>query len=101
MPLADPSTGDTYYGFAASRYPVIALVFFIALISSAIHHDIRALTRATVGVGGGGLGGAVYVLFAQFLVALDDWLAHGVVVGDRLRLRQPDGRPHRQVRAHG
>ena len=25
------------------------------------------------------VGGAVYVLFAQFLVALDDWLAHGVV----------------------
>ena len=25
------------------------------------------------------IGGAVYVLFAQFLVALDDWLAHGVV----------------------
>ncbi len=25
------------------------------------------------------IGGAVYVLFAQFLVALDDWLAHGIV----------------------
>ena len=25
------------------------------------------------------IGGFVYVLFAQFLVALDDWLAHGVV----------------------
>src|SRR6476660_3955756 len=79
VPLADPTYRHTYYGFAALSVPMVALVFFIALISSAIHHDVRALTRATVGVGVTTLGGAVYVLFAQFLVALDDWLAHGVV----------------------
>ena len=79
VPLADPTYRHTYYGFAALAVPVIALVFLIALISAAVHHDVRALTRATVGVGVAAVGGTVYVLFAQFLVALDDWLAHGVV----------------------
>lgn len=79
VPLADPVYRHTYYGFAALAVPVIAVVFFIALISASLHRDPRALTRATVGVGVAGVGGAVYVLFAQFLVALDDWMAHGVV----------------------
>jgi hypothetical protein len=77
VPLADPVYRHTYYGFAALAVPVIAVVFFIALISAAIHRDSRTLSRATVGVGVASLGGAVYVLFAQFLVALDDWLATG------------------------
>lgn len=79
VPLADPQYRHTYYGFAALAVPVIALVYFIALISASIHHDSRALVRATAGLGVAAIGGIVYVLFAQFLVALDDWLAHGVV----------------------
>src|SRR4051794_13932899 len=70
VPLADPTYRHTYYGFAALAVPVIGLIFFIALISSALHHDTRALTRAVVGVGVAAIGGAVYVLFAQLLVAL-------------------------------
>ena len=99
VPLADPQYRHTYYGFAALAVPVIALVYFIALISASIHHDSRALVRATAGLGVAAIGGFVYVLFAQFLVALDDWLAHGVVVCHRFGLRQRDGRSHRQVRA--
>src|SRR4051794_18546069 len=79
VPLADPGYRDTYYGFAQLTVPLIAVVFFLALISSAVHHDPRALTRATVGIAVAAVGGVVYVVFAQFLVALDDWLAHGVV----------------------
>jgi type IV secretion system protein TrbL len=79
VPLADPTYRHTYYGFAALAVPVIAVVFFLALISSAIRRDPRTLTRAVVGIGVAAIGGTVYVLFAQFLVALDDWLAHGVV----------------------
>jgi type IV secretion system protein TrbL len=79
IPLADPTYRHTYYGFAALAVPVIALVFFIALLSSAIRRDTRALTRAVVGVAVATVGGSVYIVFAQLLVALDDWLAHGVV----------------------
>lgn len=79
VPLTDPTYRHTYYGFATLAVPVIAVVFFIALISSALRHDMRALVRATVGIGLAAIGGTVYILFAQLLVALDDWLAHGVV----------------------
>ena len=79
VPLADTGYRDTYYGFARLAVPLIAVVFFLALISAAVRRDPRALARATVGIGVAGIGGAVYVIFAQFLVALDDWLAHGVV----------------------
>jgi type IV secretion system protein TrbL len=79
VPLADPSYRDTYYGFAQLAVPLIAVVFCLALISSAVHRDPRAVARATVGIGVAAIGGAVYVVFAQFLVAVDDWLAHGVV----------------------
>src|SRR3954447_19032420 len=79
VPLADPTYRHTYYGFAALAVPLVLVVFLIALLSAAVHHDPRALTRAAVGVGVATIGGTVYVLFAEFLVALDDWLAHGVV----------------------
>ena len=79
VPLADPGYRDTYYGFAQLAVPLIAIVFFLAIISSAVHRDPRALARATVGIVVAAVGGAVYVVFAQFLVAVDDWLAHGVV----------------------
>jgi hypothetical protein len=79
VPLADPGYRDTYYGFAQLAVPVIGVVFLIALIAAALRRDPRALTRATVGVAVAGIGGLVYVLFAQVLVGLDDWLAHGIV----------------------
>lgn len=79
VPLADPTYRETYYGFAGLAVPVIAAVYFIALLSAAFHRDLRALVRATVGIAVSAIGGLVYVLFAQLLVAGDDWLAHGVV----------------------
>ena len=79
IPLADATYRHTYYGFAALAVPVIGVVFFLAVISSAVRRDSRSLVRATVGIGVAGVGGMVYILLAQLLVALDDWLAHGVV----------------------
>ncbi|RYU14799.1 type IV secretion system protein [Nocardioides iriomotensis] len=79
VPLADPTYRDTYYGFAALAVPVVSVVFLAALISSALRRDVRALSRAVVGTGVAVIGGSVYVVFAQFLIALDDWLAHGIV----------------------
>lgn len=79
VPIADPTYRDTYYGFVGLAVPLIALVYFLALLSAALRRDPRALTRATVGVAVAGIGGVVYVVFAQLLIALDDWLAHGVV----------------------
>ena len=79
VPIADPTYRDTYYGFVGLAVPVIVLVYFLALISAGLRRDPRALTRATVGVAVAAIGGVVYVVFAQLLIALDDWLAHGVV----------------------
>ena len=79
VPLADPTYRDTYYGFVGLAVPLIALVYLLALLSAGLRRDPRALTRATVGIGVAAIGGVVYVVFAQLLVALDDWLAHGVV----------------------
>jgi len=79
VPLADEAYRDTYYGFAGLAVPVIAAVYFVALLSAAFHRDPRALVRATVGIAVAAIGGVVYVLFAQLLVATDDWLAHSVV----------------------
>jgi type IV secretion system protein TrbL len=79
VPVADPTYRDTYYGFVGLAVPLIALVYFLALLSAGLRRDPRALTRATVGIAVAGIGGVVYVVFAQLLIALDDWLAHGVV----------------------
>jgi type IV secretion system protein TrbL len=79
VPVADPTYRDTYYGFVGLAVPLIALVYFLALLSAGLRRDPRALTRATVGIGVAGIGGVVYVIFAQLLIALDDWLAHGIV----------------------
>jgi type IV secretion system protein TrbL len=77
--VADPTYRDTYYGFVGLAVPLIALVYFLALLSAGLRRDPRALTRATVGIAVAGIGGVVYVVFAQLLIALDDWLAHAVV----------------------
>lgn len=79
VPLADPTYRDTYYGLATLAVPVVSVVLLAALISSALRRDVRALGRAVIGTGVAVIGGAVYVVFAQFLIALDDWLAHGIV----------------------
>jgi type IV secretion system protein TrbL len=79
VPITDPVYRDTYYGFVGLAVPVIMLVYFLALISAGLRRDPRALTRATVGVAVAAIGGVVYVVFAQLLIALDDWLAHAVV----------------------
>ncbi|MFZ5848888.1 MAG: type IV secretion system protein [Actinomycetota bacterium] len=79
VPIADETYRDTYYGFVGLAVPVIVLVYFLALISAGLRRDPRALTRATVGVAVAAIGGVVYVVFAQVLIALDDWLAHAVV----------------------
>ena len=79
IPLADPTYRHTYYGFAGLAVPVIGVVFFLAVISSAVRRDARSLARATVGIAVAALGGMVYILGAQLLVALDDWLSHGIV----------------------
>lgn len=91
VPLADPTYRDTYVGFVGLAIPIIAVVYLVALLAAAIRRDPRTLIRATVGVAVAAIGGAVYVVFAQLLVALDDWLAHGVVAvtgadfGDQMR----------------
>ncbi|QWC86576.1 type IV secretion system protein [Nocardioidaceae bacterium] len=79
VPLGDPVYRDTYYGFAQLAVPLIAIIYIIALLVSAVHHDLRAVTRATVGLIVACIGSVVYVIFAQLLVSLDDWLAHGIV----------------------
>jgi type IV secretion system protein TrbL len=79
VPLADPIYRDTYYGFVGLAVPLITAVYLLALLSAGLRRDPRALTRATVGVAVAGIGSVVYVIFAQLLVGLDDWLSHGVV----------------------
>ena len=79
VPLADPTYRDTYYGFVGLAVPVIAVIYFIAILTAAMRRDPRSLARATVGIAVAGIGGVVYILFAQLMVAFDDWLAHGVV----------------------
>ena len=79
VPLADPTYRDTYFGFVGLAVPLIALVYMLALLSAGLRRDPRALARATVGIAVAGIGSVVYVVFAQLLVGLDDWLSHGVV----------------------
>ena len=79
VPLADPTYRDTYFGFVGLAVPLIAIVYMLALLTAALRRDPRALARATVGIAVAGIGSVVYVVFAQLLIGLDDWLAHGVV----------------------
>lgn len=79
VPLADPTYRDVYFGFVGLALPVVAAVFFIALLAAVVRRDPGTLSRAAVGVMISTIGGAVYVIFAQLLVGFDDWLSHGVV----------------------
>jgi hypothetical protein len=79
VPLADSTYRDTYLGFVGLAVPIIAVVYFLALIAAALRRDPGTLIRATVGIAVSAVGGAAYIVVAQLLVALDDWVAHGVV----------------------
>jgi hypothetical protein len=79
VPLADPTYRETYLGFVGLAVPIIAVVYFLALIAAVLRRDPGTLIRATVGIAVSAVGGAAYIVVAQLLVALDDWVAHGVV----------------------
>jgi hypothetical protein len=79
VPLADPTYRHVYFGFLGLAATLIGVVLCVALIVASLTRDAGTLGRAFVGVGIASLGGALYIVFAQLLVALDDWLSHGVV----------------------
>lgn len=79
VPLEDPTYRHVYFGFLGLAAPVVGVVLSLALIAAALRRDAATLGRAVVGVGIAGIGGALYIVFAQLLVAIDDWLSHGVV----------------------
>jgi hypothetical protein len=79
VPLADPTYRHVYFGFLGLAATLIGVVLCIALIVASLRRDAGTLGRAFVGVGVASFGGALYIVFAQLLVALDDWLSHGVV----------------------
>lgn len=79
VPLADPTYRQVYYGFLGLAAPLIGVVLCLALVMACIRRDPDTLIRAGVGVGVAALGGALYIVLAQLLVAVDDWLSHGVV----------------------
>ncbi|WP_460819403.1 type IV secretion system protein [Nocardioides korecus] len=79
VPLTDPTYRHVYYGFLGLAAPLIGVVLSIALVVASVRRDFTTLTRAAAGIGVAGLGGAFYIVFAQLLIGLDDWLSHGVV----------------------
>lgn len=79
VPLADPTYRHVYYGFLGLAAPLVGVVLCMALVLASVRRDLATLGRAVVGIGVAGLGGALYIVFAQLLVAIDDWVAHGVV----------------------
>jgi type IV secretion system protein TrbL len=79
VPLADPTYRHVYFGFLGLAAPLIGIVLCLALVVASLRRDAGTLGRAFVGVGIASLGGALYLVFAQLLVAVDDWLTRGVV----------------------
>ena len=79
VPLADPTYQEIYYGFLGLAAPLIGVILCGALIVASLRRQPATLARAAAGVVVAALGGALYIGFAQLLVALDDWLAHGIV----------------------
>jgi hypothetical protein len=79
VPLADPTYRHVYFGFLGLAAPVIGVVLLIAVLVAALRRDGGTLARAVVGVGIAGVGGSLYIVFAQLLIAIDNWLSHGVV----------------------
>jgi type IV secretion system protein TrbL len=79
VPLADPTYQHVYFGFLGLAATLIGVVLCIALMMASLRRDSATLGRAVVGIGVASLGGALYIVFAQLLVAIDNWLSHGVV----------------------
>jgi len=79
VPLADPTYRHVYFGFLGLAATLVAVVLLIALTVASLRRDWGTLGRAVVGVGVSTLGGAMYIVLAQLLIAVDDWLSHGVV----------------------
>jgi hypothetical protein len=79
VPLADPAYQRIYTGFLGLAVPLVGVVLFAALVSAGLRRDPATLTRAVVGVVFAGVGGVLYIVFAQLLVGVDNWLAHGIV----------------------
>jgi type IV secretion system protein TrbL len=79
VPLADPTYREVYFGFLGLAAPLIGVILLVAVIVACLRRDAATLGRATAGIAVAGLGGAFYIVFAQLLLAVDDWLSHGVV----------------------
>lgn len=79
VPLADPTYQRICVGFLGMAAPLIGVVLCLAVMAAAVRRDGATLARATVGIAVATVGGAFYIFFAQLLIALDDWLSHGVV----------------------
>lgn len=79
VPLTDPAYREVYAGFLTLAAPLAGVILLMAVLVASVRRDGATLARACVGVGIAGLGGAFYIVFAQLLVALDNWLSHGVV----------------------
>lgn len=79
VPLTDPTYRDVYYGFLALAAPLIGVVLFIALIVACLRRDPGTLGRAAVGIATASLGGAFFIVLAQLLLALDNWLSRSIV----------------------
>ena len=79
VPLADPAYRHVYYGFLALAAPLIGVVLSIALVMACVRRDAGSPLRAGLSVGVAALGGGLYIVLAQLLLAVDDWLSHGVV----------------------
>lgn len=79
VPLADPTYRHVYFGFLGLAAPLIGVVLCLALILASLRRDAATLGRAVAGIGVASLGGALYIVFAQLLVGLDEYLSRGVV----------------------
>src|SRR5680860_1493862 len=80
VPLADPTYQRIYAGFLGLAAPLMGVILCLAVIVAAIRRDPGTLGRAVTGVLVAGLGGGLYIVLAQLLVGLDDWLSHGIVL---------------------
>jgi type IV secretion system protein TrbL len=79
VPITDPTYQRIYAGFLGLAAPLMGVVFCLALVVAAVRRDPGTLGRAVSGLVVVGIGGALYLVLAQLLVGLDNWLSHGVV----------------------
>ncbi|MBO0728256.1 MAG: hypothetical protein J2P57_03285 [Acidimicrobiaceae bacterium] len=79
VPLLDPTYQHIYLGFFGLAAVIAAAILCAALITAALRRDAGTLTRALSGLVVAGLGGGLYIVLAQFLVGMDNWLSGGVV----------------------